>query len=71
MLAPFPHDPTPLVTAARRVGVHRTTLLRWIKAGHLHGWRVGPCGFQQKRRIVVSLSEVLALATEPILSQAP
>ncbi len=63
---PFPDDPTPVVDAARRIGVHVTTLTRWIRAGYVPAWKVGPCAFQQKRRLVVSLSQLLALAAEPV-----
>jgi excisionase family DNA binding protein len=62
----YPTDPIPLVDAAKRVGVHRTTVLRWIKEGTIRGWKLGPCGWGKKRRIMVSLSQVFALVVEPM-----
>lgn len=41
--------------AAREAAVHPNTIRRWIKDGHLRGWRVGP------RLLRVDLDEVAKL----------
>jgi len=64
---PFPHDPTPLAVAAKRLGIHHCTLTRWIKAGLVPAWRVGPVSWGRKRRLVVSLSQLLARTVEPLV----
>lgn len=49
--------PDNLVTikdAAAQIGVHPRTIRRWITAGRISGWRLGP------RMMRVNLSEVLA-----------
>jgi excisionase family DNA binding protein len=63
---PYPSDPTPVAIAAKKLGVHLSTLTRWIKAGEVPAWRVGPTGFGRKRRLFVSMSQLLARACEPV-----
>lgn len=65
--SPLPHDPTPVAIAAKRLGIHATTLTRWIKAGLVPAWRVGPVAWGRKRRLMVSLSQLLARTAEPVI----
>jgi excisionase family DNA binding protein len=65
---PFPNDPTPVVIAAKRVGVHPVTIHRWIREGSLPAWRVGPTGWGKKRRVVVSMVQLMARCVEPVIS---
>lgn len=66
-MTPYPTDAKPIAEVAKRLGVHQATLHRWVKAGQLEGWRVGPGGWQRKRRIFVSMGAALALAVEPVI----
>lgn len=63
---PYPSDARPLVEVAKRLGIHPITLRRWIKDKHVPAWKVGPTAWGRKRRVFVSLSAVLARATEPV-----
>jgi excisionase family DNA binding protein len=66
---PFPDDPTPVVEAAKRLGIHRVTIGRWIRDGKLPAWRIGPTSWGMKRRLVVSMRLTMQLCTERVVSR--
>lgn len=68
--ANYPADPISVVDAAKRMGVHKNTIRNWIKIGAVNAWKIGPAGWGRKRRVMVSMAQVLACVVEPVIPQS-
>lgn len=63
-MADYPSDAISVGEAAARLGISPDTIKRWGRNGHIQTWKVGPTAWGKKRRVYVSLSELLR-CTEP------
>jgi hypothetical protein len=66
-----PDDLVAVADAGKRIGMSVDTIRRYVRHGHLRGWKIGPTRWGIKRRTYVSMAELLTVLVEVVIPRPP